>query len=97
MVETATGTSYSTQHSNCEFKRTSCLFVNAVAVLQTFGYNLWKDVPMSAAILDELNELVNEGKLYPVTDSVFNVKYCERAFWFLQAAKVVGKPVIYFK
>ena len=52
---------------------------------------------INASILDELSELVNEGKLYPVSDSVFNVKYCERAFWFLQAGKVVGKPIIYFK
>lgn len=52
---------------------------------------------MNASILDELSDLVNEGKLYPVSDSVFNVKYCERAFWFLQTGKVVGKPIIYFK
>ena len=52
---------------------------------------------LNAGILDELSELINEGKLYSVSDSVFNVKNSERAFWFLQAGKVVGKPVIYFK
>ncbi|XP_065200222.1 reticulon-4-interacting protein 1 homolog, mitochondrial-like [Planococcus citri] len=65
-------------------------------ILQKCGVNLWKDVPLNSSILDELSELVNEGRLYPVTDSVFKVKSCERAFWFLNSTKVVGKPVIYF-
>lgn len=54
-------------------------------------------MPISSSLLDELSNLVNEGKLYPVTDCVLNVKYCERAFWFLHKAKVVGKPVLFFR
>lgn len=66
-------------------------------ILQKFGYYLWKDAPMSAVILDELSELVNEGKLYPITDSIFKVQHCDKAFCFLHAGRIVGKPVIYFK
>lgn len=60
------------------------------------GYNKWKDVPINSSILEELSELVNEGKLYPVTDSVFDVRFCKRAFWFLHSANIVGKPVLRF-
>lgn len=66
-------------------------------ILQKFGYYLWKDAPMSAVILDELSELVNEGKLYPVTDSIFKVQHCDKAFCFLHSGGTIGKPVIYFK
>lgn len=69
-----------------------CIYVS-----QKFGYRLWDTAIINSNALDELCELVNEGKLYPITDSVFKAKSCERAFWLLNSSKTVGKPVIYFK
>lgn len=61
------------------------------------GYNVWKDVPIDNSVLEELSSLVNNGRLRPIIDKVYNCEDYERAFRYIGASKhPLGKSVIRF-